>query len=91
MTKAVFWSVAAVVAAVEIGLMVWTLPPTELQGQIAATIEPPEPNRNGGPVVCTFDQTCKQDGRLVLGERKRYTVCSFGGPCWVVEGVPVRY
>ena len=87
--KVAFWLLAAVVAAVEVGLMAWTLPRKNEERLLAAKVAPAEPNPKGGPVVCLFDPPCWQDGKPVLGELKRYTVCGIAGPCWVVEGVPV--
>ena len=82
------WLLAAAVATVELGLMIWQLPPRKLEGRVQqATPIAAKP----GPVVCPYDPPCCQDGKPLAGERKRYTVCGFAVQCWMVEGVPVRY
>jgi hypothetical protein len=42
---------------------------------------------------CAFGCVPKNQERLPPPQQplKRYTVCGFGGPCWQVVGVPVRY
>jgi hypothetical protein len=61
--KVVFWLLAVAVATIELGLMIWQLPPRKIEGRLPLETKQPKEL----PVICPAFPPCWQDGKPIVG------------------------